>query len=40
LSAHEPEKLVWANKLPERRIKDANANKPGNEILKNRLPAP
>jgi hypothetical protein len=40
LSAHEPEKFGWANKPPERRLKDTNANKPGNEILINRLPEP
>jgi hypothetical protein len=37
LSAHVPEKFGWANKLPERRLKDTNANKTGNE---NRLPEP
>jgi hypothetical protein len=40
LSAHEPEKSGWADKLPERRVNDTNANKTGNEILITRLPVP
>jgi hypothetical protein len=38
LSAHEPEKSVWANKLPEIRLNDKTANKTGNEMFMTRLP--
>jgi len=37
LNAHEPEKFGWADRLPERRLKDTIANKTGNEMLINRL---